>query len=334
VKKSLLTRVLPKHPDLDQLKRQAKELLDAVRAGEPDAVSEAAARYPGADPQKFALHDAQLVLARAYGFHSWPRFPRRAAFSLLNQLEEKDYESSYFLANDSKVNRRCVMAIAVLAPPSPPESMLDIGKRLAGLLEQAEREAADGQLPDTVRERLTDTVEALRVRLSRKNERDPRSLFDIDERLVDLMDQVEDAVADGGEIPQELVQEINDYLEAFRTKVDRIAGYWRWQESIAAICGTESERLAARKKAAEGRLDRLKNMLLAFMLSRGAKKLEGEKAAIGMQANGMASLVIDDFSKLGGCFFENSLRLTKTEVQEVVYQLTDGELRRRLEATR
>src|SRR5438445_3557495 len=73
VKKSLPTRVLPKHPDLDQLKRQAKELLDAVRAGEPDAVSEAVARYPGADLQKFALHDAQLVLARAHGFHSWPR---------------------------------------------------------------------------------------------------------------------------------------------------------------------------------------------------------------------------------------------------------------------
>lgn len=73
MKTSLPTRVLPKHPDLDQLKRQAKELLDAVRAGEPDALSEAAARYPGADPQKFALHDAQLVLARAHGFHSWPR---------------------------------------------------------------------------------------------------------------------------------------------------------------------------------------------------------------------------------------------------------------------
>src|SRR5947208_14194884 len=73
LKKFLPTRVLPKHPDLDQLKRQAKELLDAVRAGEPDAVSEAAARYPGADLQRFALHDAQLVLARAHGFHSWPR---------------------------------------------------------------------------------------------------------------------------------------------------------------------------------------------------------------------------------------------------------------------
>lgn len=224
------------------------------------------------------------------------------------------------------------MVISVLAPPSPPESAFDIGKRLAGLLEQAEQEAADGQLPDAVRERLTDTVEALRVRLCRKNERDPRSLFDIDERLVDLMDQVEDAVADGGEIPQELVQAINDYLEAFRTKVDRIAGYWRWQESIAEICGKEAERLAARKKAAEGRLDRLRNMLLAFMLSRGAKKLEGEKAAIGMQANGMASLVIDDPSQLGDCFFENSIRFTKTELQKLVYQLADGELRHRLES--
>jgi ankyrin repeat protein len=73
MKRFLPTRVLPKHPNFDQLKRQAKEFLDAVRAGEPAAVSEAAARYPGADPQKFALHDAQLVLARAYGFPSWPR---------------------------------------------------------------------------------------------------------------------------------------------------------------------------------------------------------------------------------------------------------------------
>lgn len=73
MKKSLPVRALPKHPDLDQLKRQAKEFLAKVRAGNPDAISEAVARYPGADPQKFALHEAQLVLARAYGFHSWPR---------------------------------------------------------------------------------------------------------------------------------------------------------------------------------------------------------------------------------------------------------------------
>jgi hypothetical protein len=42
-------------------------------------------------------------------------------------------------------------------------------------------------------------------------------------------------------------------------------------------------------------------------------------------------LVIDDPSRLGDCFFENSIRFTKTELQELVYQLAEGELRRRLE---
>jgi hypothetical protein len=67
------TRSLPDHPDLHQLKRQAKELLAAFRAGSPDAAGEVAAHYRGADAATFALHDAQLVLARAYGFGSWPK---------------------------------------------------------------------------------------------------------------------------------------------------------------------------------------------------------------------------------------------------------------------
>lgn len=66
-------RALRARPDLDQLRRQAKELLDAVRAGDPDAVAEVDAHMRGATPDAFALHDAQLVLARAYGFSSWPK---------------------------------------------------------------------------------------------------------------------------------------------------------------------------------------------------------------------------------------------------------------------
>ena len=162
--------------------------------------------------------------------------------------------------------------------------------------------------------------------------RDPRSLFDIDERLADLMDQLADAAADGQEPPAELIAEINDYIEAFHTKVDRIAGYLRWQESIASICATEAERLSARKKAAEGRVSRLKYMLQHFMLSRGLKRLEGERAAIGLQPNSAASLVVDDPLKIGECFFERSISFTKTELQELVYQLPAGELRSRLEA--
>jgi ankyrin repeat protein len=70
---SLPTRTLTDRPDLEQLKRQAKQLLAAYRGGEADAATEIAAHYHGASPDAFALHDAQLVIARAYGFASWPR---------------------------------------------------------------------------------------------------------------------------------------------------------------------------------------------------------------------------------------------------------------------
>jgi hypothetical protein len=60
-------------PDIDQLKRQARELLEAYRAQSPDAVIEVAAHHRTATPETFALHDAQFVLARSYGFESWPK---------------------------------------------------------------------------------------------------------------------------------------------------------------------------------------------------------------------------------------------------------------------
>jgi ankyrin repeat protein len=71
------TRRLPQQPNLDQLRKQAKDLLGRYRSGDPEAVAEvqqfewqAAA---AADPATFALSDAQRVLARAYGFESWPK---------------------------------------------------------------------------------------------------------------------------------------------------------------------------------------------------------------------------------------------------------------------
>src|ERR671912_2703879 len=66
-------RRLREQPDLDQLRRQAKELLEAFVSQDAEAVAEVSAHYHDADPATFALHDAQLVLARAYGFESWPR---------------------------------------------------------------------------------------------------------------------------------------------------------------------------------------------------------------------------------------------------------------------
>jgi Ankyrin repeat len=67
-------RRLPVHPDLDQLRHQAKELLRAMRRGDPSALAELHEQHPRApDPSAVKLADAQLVLARAYGVASWPR---------------------------------------------------------------------------------------------------------------------------------------------------------------------------------------------------------------------------------------------------------------------
>lgn len=67
-------RWFPLHPDIDQLRRQAKELLDGFRRQDPAAAADFAEHHPELiAPAKAALADAQMVLARSYGFPSWPR---------------------------------------------------------------------------------------------------------------------------------------------------------------------------------------------------------------------------------------------------------------------
>jgi ankyrin repeat protein len=71
-------RHLPAAPSLEQLRKQAKELLRGVRAGEPAAVELVREHHPRvadgtAEPATLTLADAQLVVARHHGFPSWPR---------------------------------------------------------------------------------------------------------------------------------------------------------------------------------------------------------------------------------------------------------------------
>jgi len=73
MKQKVTIRRMRQHPDLEQLKRQSKELLAAFRAADAAAVNEATAFYDDPQPATFALHDAQLVIARSYGFDSWPK---------------------------------------------------------------------------------------------------------------------------------------------------------------------------------------------------------------------------------------------------------------------
>lgn len=58
--------------DLEQLRKQAKDLLKEHRAGTPRALDRVAATHPGPHA-RLTLADTQLVIAREHGFPSWPR---------------------------------------------------------------------------------------------------------------------------------------------------------------------------------------------------------------------------------------------------------------------
>jgi len=65
---------LPERPSLEQLRKQAKELLKGYRADDRTAVARFRSHHPrGISEKQVALADAQLVLAREYGFPSWAK---------------------------------------------------------------------------------------------------------------------------------------------------------------------------------------------------------------------------------------------------------------------
>ncbi|HEX5437591.1 MAG TPA: ankyrin repeat domain-containing protein [Gemmatimonadaceae bacterium] len=74
----MTARQLPPRPNLDQLRHQAKELLQLVRNRDADALARfqalpafASHSVPALADVPLALHDAQSVIAREYGFASW-----------------------------------------------------------------------------------------------------------------------------------------------------------------------------------------------------------------------------------------------------------------------
>jgi hypothetical protein len=65
---------LPVRPDLEQLQLQAKELLGAIRRGEPHGVAMLREHHPRhVEPATARLADARLALARSYQAPSWER---------------------------------------------------------------------------------------------------------------------------------------------------------------------------------------------------------------------------------------------------------------------
>lgn len=78
---------LPYQPNLEQYKKQAKDLLDSKAEAAPSALDRIARYHPQLHDQspdiiraiRFQLSDAQLVIAREHGFESWPKFAKHIA---------------------------------------------------------------------------------------------------------------------------------------------------------------------------------------------------------------------------------------------------------------
>jgi hypothetical protein len=71
-------RPLPADPNLDKQRKLAKALARDYWRGEPEAIERVHALHPKPPaPQDFLLSDAQLVIARGYGFAGWAQLKRK-----------------------------------------------------------------------------------------------------------------------------------------------------------------------------------------------------------------------------------------------------------------
>ena len=110
-------------PDLDQLRRRAKELRDAARQGGQEARRRFAAHHPSAPldaPGGVSLAAAQLVIAREAGFPSWPRL--KAAVDA--ELAERHALSRFLAASVGGGGERTARAILRADPGLPGRSLL------------------------------------------------------------------------------------------------------------------------------------------------------------------------------------------------------------------
>jgi len=124
------------------------------------------------------------------------------------------------------------------------------------------------------------------------------SLFEIDMELDGLLEEIEGQVESEGHAAEDLVARFQQFCEAHGEKVDRIGRFVRIMEAREQYCRSEAMRLTDRARAAAGRVERTKNMVLYYLLSRDLKKIEGSQFTLRAQKNSQDSVRISDESAL------------------------------------
>jgi hypothetical protein len=158
------------------------------------------------------------------------------------------------------------------------------------------------------------------------------SLFEIDMELDGLLEEIEEQVESEGQASEDLVARFQQFCEAHDEKVDRIGRFVRMMEAREQYCRNESARLADRARAVAGRVERTKNMVLYYLLSRDLKKIEGYQFTLRAQKNSQDSVRITDEAALPKCYCRIDARIAGVLWERVLSLLPDG-LARSLESS-
>jgi hypothetical protein len=158
------------------------------------------------------------------------------------------------------------------------------------------------------------------------------SLFEIDSELDGLLEEMELQVESEGQAAEDLVARFQQFCEAHSEKVDRIGRFLRIMEAREQFCRSESARLADRARAAAGKVERTKNMVLYYLLSRDLKKIEGYQFTMRAQKNSQDSVRITDEAAVPKSYCRIDARIDGV-LWETVLSLLPDELAKSLESS-
>ena len=158
------------------------------------------------------------------------------------------------------------------------------------------------------------------------------SLFEIDAELDGLLDEIEEQTAQGGEPAGEIVARFQEFCSAHGEKVDRIGRFLRQMEAREQFCRSEAARLSDRARTAAGKVERTKNMVLYYLMSRDLKTIEGREFTLRVQKNSQDSVRITDEAALPVAFRKIDARISGVLWETVLANLPD-ELGKMLEGT-
>jgi hypothetical protein len=158
------------------------------------------------------------------------------------------------------------------------------------------------------------------------------SLFEIDRELDGLLEEIQEQVESEGEPSEDLVARFQQFCEAHSEKVDRIGRFVRMMEAREQYCRSEAARLNDRARAAAGKVDRTKNMVLYYLLSRDLKKIEGYQFTLRAQKNSQDSVRITHQAAVPKSYCRIEARVPGV-IWETVLSLLPDELAKTLESS-